>query len=124
MLGEATTGEEAVRILTGRWDLAAPSHWKAEFANVVWKAVQLDRIAAEDADAVISRASALPLESVDVGELWRGAVARAIAAAHPVYDTLFVELAARLGTTMVSYDARLRRKFPSLVKRPALALSR
>jgi len=65
---------------------------EAEFSNVVWKAVQLGRIAADQIDAIIGRAGALPIESVDVAELWRGAVTRAIAAGHPAYDTLFVEL--------------------------------
>ncbi len=119
MLAEAKTGEEAARLLAGRWDLAAPSHWKAEFSNVVWKAVQLKRLAAEQVDPIISRVTALPIESVDVGDLWRGAVMRAIVADHPAYDTLYVELAIRLRTTVASFDSRLRRKFPSIVKSPA-----
>ncbi len=119
VLAESGTGEEATRLLAGRWDLAAPSHWKAEFSNVVWKAVQLKRIAAEETDAIITRVSALPIESVDVAELWRGAVTRAIAAGHPAYETLFVELAIRLKTQVASFDGSFRRKFPSIVTRPA-----
>ena len=118
MLAESGTGEEASRLLAGKWDLAAPSHWKAEFSNVIWKAVQLKRIAAGEIDAIISRVSALPIESVDVAELWRGAVARAIVAGHPAYDTLFVELAIRLRTSVVSFDGRFQRKFPSIVRSP------
>jgi predicted nucleic acid-binding protein len=118
LLAESETGQEAVRLLAGKWDLAAPSHWKAEFSNVVWKAVQLKRIAAEEIDAILSRASALPIESVDVAELWRGAVTRAIVAGHPAYDTLFVELAIRLRTSVASFDRRLQRKFPSIVRNP------
>lgn len=97
----------------------APSHWKAEFSNVIWKAVQLKRIAAEEVDAIIDRAAALPIESVDVAELWRGAVMRAIAANHPTYHTLFVELAVRLETRVASFDTGLQRKFPSIVRSPA-----
>jgi predicted nucleic acid-binding protein len=118
MLAESGTGEVAIRLLAGKWDFAAPSHWKAEFCNVVWKAVQLKRIAAEEIDAIFSRAGALPIESVDVAELWRGAVTRAIAAGHPAYDTLFVELAIRLRTNVASFDRRLQRKFPSIVRSP------
>jgi predicted nucleic acid-binding protein len=118
VLGESTSGEEAARLLGGKWDFAAPSHWKAEFANVLWKAVQFGRIDPEEIDAILNRAGALPIESVDVAELWRGAVARAIAASHPPYDILFVELAIRLGTRVASFDGRLQRKFPSTVKHP------
>lgn len=118
VLGESTSGEEATRLLAGKWELAAPSHWKAEFCNVVWKAVQFGRVGGEEIDAIINRATALPIESFDVAELWRGAVTRAVAASHPAYDTLFVELAIRLRTKVASFDGRLQRKFPSIVKRP------
>jgi predicted nucleic acid-binding protein len=83
ILAESGTSEEATRLLTGTWELAAPAHWKAEFCNVPWKAVRLKRIAAEEIDEIVSRVSALPTESVDVAELWRGAAARAIVAGHP-----------------------------------------
>jgi len=119
VLAESATGEEAARLLARKWDFAAPSHWKAEFSNVIWKAVQLKRIAAEEVDAVFSRVSALPIASVDVAELWRGAVTRAIVAGHPAYDTLFIELAIRLRTNVASFDRRFQQKFPSIVRSPA-----
>ncbi len=119
VLAEYGTGDEASRLLAGKWDFAAPSHWKAEFSNVVWKAVQLKRIDAGEIEAIISRASALPIESVDVAELWRGAVTRAVVTGHPAYDTLFVELAIRLGTSVASFDRRLQRRFPSIVRSPS-----
>jgi predicted nucleic acid-binding protein len=121
-LAEPATGDEATRLLAGKWDFVAPSHWKAEFSNVVWKAVQLRRVAANEIEAIIDRAAALPIESVDVAELWRGAVTRAIAANHPAYDALFVELAIRLKTSVASYDGQLQRKFPSVVKKPGFLL--
>jgi predicted nucleic acid-binding protein len=71
ILAESGTSEEATRLLAGRWALTAPGHWKAEFCNVLWKAVRLERIAAEEIDGIISRFSALPIESVDIAELWR-----------------------------------------------------
>jgi predicted nucleic acid-binding protein len=117
-LGEPARGEEAARLLAGKWELIAPAHWKAEFGNVVWKAVRLGRVAVEQIDAIINRVSALPIESVDVAELWRGAVMRAVAANHPTYDTLFVELAIRSRTSVASYDQQFQRKFPSVVRSP------
>lgn len=121
-LGEPNTGEEAARLLRGKWDFVAPAHWKAEFSNVLWKAVRLGRFAADQVDTIIDRVSALPIESVDVSELWRGAVMRAIAANHPAYDTLFVELAVRLQTSVASYDRSLQKKFPAVVRSPTALL--
>jgi predicted nucleic acid-binding protein len=118
LLGEPTTGDEAAQLLTGKWDLAAPAHWKAELANVVWKAVRSKRLEAAKVERILSLADTLPIQSVEVSELWRGAVARAIAHDHPAYDTLFVELAVRLGTTAASYDRQLRARFPKQVRSP------
>jgi predicted nucleic acid-binding protein len=118
LLGEPRRGREAGRLLASGRGLLAPSHWQAELANVVWKATVLGRLPLERVDAVMAAASRLPVVSVAVSGLWRGAVARAIAVRHPVYDTLFVELAEREGTRVVSYDRAFREKFPGVVVEP------
>ena len=123
LLGEPATGQEATAVLAGRWDLAAPAQWKAELANVVWKAVRLKHLDAAKVDLVLTMAEAFPIRSVDVSELWRGAVGRAMAGEHPAYDTLFVELAVRLGTHVVSYDRQLQARFPEHVRAPRRVLS-
>ncbi len=123
VLGESARGEEAARLLAGRWELIAPAHWKAEFCNVLWKAVRMGRVAAEEIDAIMNHVSALAIESVEVAELWRGAVARAVAADHRAYDTLFIELAVRSRTRMASYDEQLQRKFPTVVRSPRALLA-
>ena len=119
LLGEPATGEQASRLLASAWDLTAPSHWRAEFANVVWKTVRQGRLDIERVDGILAAAEALPIAPVETSELWRGAVARAITVDHPVYDVLFVELAIRLGTQVASYDRQLRARFPEHVRRPA-----
>ncbi len=80
--------------------------------------MRLERLEIEKVDRVLGLAEALPIAPVDVGELWRGAVARAIDADHPAYEALFVELAARFATYVASYDRRLRTLFPAHVRRP------
>ena len=112
-----------MQLIQGKWELAAPAHWKAELCNVAWKAARFGRIGREDSDRVIARASALTIESVDVSELWQGALARALQFEQPPYDTLFIELAFRLDTNVASYDRRLRAKFPSIVRSPAEILA-
>jgi predicted nucleic acid-binding protein len=104
--------------------MLAPAHWKAELANVVWKAAVFHGIAIARCLELLHLAESLPISSVDVAELWRGAVGRAVSARHPVYDTLFVELAVREGMPLASYDAALRRRFPHVVRTPAALLRR
>jgi predicted nucleic acid-binding protein len=36
----------------------------------------------------------------------------------PVYDTLFVELAARTGCPLVTFDKAVLRAFPEIARRP------
>jgi predicted nucleic acid-binding protein len=124
LLGEEPRGAEATRLLAAASPLLAPAHWKAELANVVWKAAVVHGVAHEQCLDVLQLAEALPITSVDVAELWRGGVGRAIAARHPAYDTLFVELAVRERVPLVSYDAALRRRFPDVVRTPAALLRR
>ena len=114
----ALPSPEAAALLRDTTSLFAPSHWKAELANVVWKAVTLGRLDAERIGPILDAAESLAIQTVEVAELWRGAVARAVATRHPAYDTLFVELALRERAPLASYDATLRRRFPDVVVTP------
>jgi predicted nucleic acid-binding protein len=51
-------------------------------------------------------------------------VGRAIASKNPVYDTLFVELAVREKAPLVSFDQKLRRRFPGIVVEPKTLVRR
>jgi len=119
LLGEDRRGREAERLLVGLAEALMPSHWKAEFANVVWKAARAGRLPIDCVEKIMTTASRLPVHSVAVDRLWKGAVARAIATDHPVYDTLFVELAVRQRLPLVSYDRALQKHFPEVVLRPS-----
>lgn len=85
---------------------------------MVWKAARAGRLRSDSVLRVLDMADALDIDSVDCRLLWRGAVARAIAADHPVYDTLFVELAVRRDLPLATYDARLRAAFPEVAVAP------
>ncbi len=123
LLGEEGRGVAATAILQ-RNKLLAPDHWRAELANVIWKAVITERLDENGASMALTLASLLPITNVPVELLWRGALGRAITHRHPVYDTLFVELAEREGTQVVSFDQALRRKFPGLVRTPDAELGK
>lgn len=121
-LAEEPRAVEASRLLARASERLAPSHWKAEFANVVWKAVRFGGLAEKSVSHVLDTIGGLSITTVDVAELWRGAVARGIAAAHPAYDTLFVELAHRERIPLATYDQALWRKFPTVARSPTAVL--
>jgi predicted nucleic acid-binding protein len=123
LLGEPGRGRQAGALLAFGERLLAPAHWQAELANVVWKATVMGLLPVEAVDELIATAARLSIESVAVTDLWRGAVARAIVADHPVYDTLFIELAERSKTRVASYDRALRKKFPELVVEPSALIA-
>ncbi len=96
----------------------APAHWEAELANVVWMAVKTGVLAASDGPARLGLARRLGIESIATATLSQGALLRAIETGVSVYDTLFVELAARSACPLVTFDKALLKAFPDLACRP------
>jgi len=100
----------------------APAHWEAEFANTVWFAVRAGILRPEVGLQRLEAASRLDIQSVSIQTLWHGAVARSIASGVAVYDTLFVELAAREGMALVTFDSKVLAAFPDIAKRAGALL--
>ena len=96
----------------------APAHWEAELANVVWRAVKAGVVSAADGPARLGLARRLGIESIATSTLSQGALLRAIESGVSVYDTLFVELAARSTCPMVTFDKALLKAFPDIACRP------
>ena len=96
----------------------APAHWEAELANVVWMAVRAGVLSAADGPAHLGKARRLGIESSATATLCHGALLRAIDSGVSVYDTLFVELAARSGCPLVTFDKAVLKAFPSIACRP------
>ena len=65
-------------------------------------------------------AARLGIRSVATRRLWRGALARALNSNVAAYDTLFVELAVREHTPLVTFDAKLLAAFPDVSVRPSV----
>ena len=100
-------------------ELQAPSSWEAELANVVWMAVRHEVLSLPDALERLALAERLGIQSVRCSSLWQGALSRACVSGASAYDTLFVELAERIGLPLATYDQRVLDEFPSIAKRPA-----
>jgi predicted nucleic acid-binding protein len=96
----------------------APAHWEAELTNVVWMAIRAGVLSADEGPARLGLARRLGIESVATVTLCQGALLRAVTTGVPVYDTLFVELAARAGCPLVTFDKAILRAFPDIARRP------
>jgi predicted nucleic acid-binding protein len=77
----------------------------------------------EEATRRLSLADALGIHSVSNRTLWRGALVRAHQSGVAVYDTLFVELAARERLPLATFDKGLLKAFPDIAARPAALLA-
>ncbi|MBI4537926.1 MAG: type II toxin-antitoxin system VapC family toxin [Gemmatimonadetes bacterium] len=96
----------------------APALWAAELANVVWMAVRTGILAPDEGQRRLDLAGRLHVRSVSIRTLWQAALARAIASDVAVYDTLFVELAARRRLPLATFDAKILKAFPDVACRP------
>ena len=96
----------------------APAHWEAELTNVVWMAVRSGILPPEEGPVRLSLAKRLSVESVATATLCQGALLRSVASGIAVYDTLFVELAARTGCPLLTFDKAVIKAFPDIAIRP------
>ena len=96
----------------------APSHWEAELSNVLWMAVRSGVLSAADGPVRLGLARRLGIESVATATLCQGALLRAIESGVSVYDTLFVELAARSACPLLTFDKAVLKAFPEIACRP------
>ena len=71
-----------------------------------------------DGPVRLGLARRLGIESVNTATLCQGALLRSVASGIAVYDTLFVELAARAACPLVTFDKVLIKAFPDIAIRP------
>ena len=106
-------GDAPARVLFGRWasdgtEPAAPGLLWLETSNALLTGIRRGRWSGADADAAQARLERIPLQRSDVAS----DLARAFELARrydnwPVYDMVYVALAERLGTELVTADQRL-----------------
>ncbi|GMV23220.1 MAG: hypothetical protein AMXMBFR57_31690 [Acidimicrobiia bacterium] len=118
LLGTPTFVDESRQCFERVDSPLAPAHWEAELANVVWMAAKAGVVSPVDAPARVALAKRLGIESVSTATLSQGALLRAIESGVSVYDTLFVELAARSSCPMITFDKAVLKAFPEIAVRP------
>jgi predicted nucleic acid-binding protein len=102
----------AARALEQTVDVLIPDSFRAEFANVVWQWIRARGVSIDAGLGAIRKAEALVTRVVPVNLLWEEALSLAVQKDHPVYDTVFVALAAFENTRVVTFDRRLLERFP------------
>jgi predicted nucleic acid-binding protein len=118
LLGTPRFAAEAAEFLKGAEEILAPALWEAELANVIWMAVRVNVLPAQEAPSRLALAARLGVQSVPIRSLWHGALVRSLHSSVAVYDTLFIELADRERLTLATFDRKLIQAFPALAKRP------
>ncbi len=104
---EEPLSSAAQQLATVESELIAPDLIVAEVGNVLWKRLRLGEIAEAQAQAI---AVALPralANLVPAAELLPMALTIAAVLDHPIYDCLYLALAERSDTRMVTADRRL-----------------
>jgi predicted nucleic acid-binding protein len=101
--------------LAGR-SLVAPAHFDVEVMSALGRLHRSGDLTEEAALARIERLAAAPIGRVPVAPLLTKAWARR--ADTRLTDALYVELAAELGTVVVTTDLRLARTHPDLTEVP------
>jgi predicted nucleic acid-binding protein len=118
LLGTRPFVDEASRFWHALDAAIAPAVWEAELANVVWMAIRANVLQSDEGRTRLGLAAKLGIQSVPSKTLWHGALERAVRSGVAVYDTLFVELAARENLPLATFDAKLVAAFPKVAVRP------
>jgi predicted nucleic acid-binding protein len=119
VLGTDRFVEEARGFITVLDEAWAPALWEAELANALWMATRHAVLSIEEATNRLTLADGLGIHAVPNRTLWQGALVRAHQSMVAVYDTLFVELAARERLPLATFDSALLKAFPDIAVRPA-----
>ncbi len=118
LLGTEAFVDEARSALRTAVNPLAPAHWEAELTNVLWMAVRSGVLPPDEGPVRLGLARRLGIETVATATLCQGALLRSVASGLSVYDTLFVELAARTGCPLVTFDKGVLKAFPDIALRP------
>ena len=119
VLGTDRFVDEARAFIEALDEAWAPAVWEAELANALWMATRHNVLTIDEAAKRLALADGLGIHAVQNRTLWQAALVRAHQSRIAVYDTLFIELAARERLPLATFDAALLKAFPEIAVRPA-----
>lgn len=98
-------GREAADALLEE-ELIAPALWLLEAANAIWRRSQRGEISAEEAKERLTELHNAPVTTTTIEADLLAAADLASGLAHPVYDCLYLAMAIRENTYVVTADSR------------------
>ena len=108
----------ARRLLEQDHQYLAPDLLFAELGNVIWRKVRGGELLPAQGERLMTDLSTIAVETVPCRRLAKDAYSLAVATGRTLYDALYVALAVRLDTQMITADERLAR---ALFAVPAVA---
>jgi predicted nucleic acid-binding protein len=107
-LAREADSESALRIVVGGNPLAAPDLLPVEVANVLWKKTRRGDMTTEEMRPAITSLLDFGLELHQSVGLLARAADLAVSTGHPVYDCLYLALAAKTNAVLATADRRLQ----------------
>ena len=120
--GAGAIKAEALAVLGFVDVISAPDSLHAELAQTAWRMCRVAGLDPEAAASGLAVATRLVAHCVSTASLSEEAFLLALRVGHAAYDTLFVVLAQRLGTKLVTYDERVLALFPDVAVHPSQLL--
>ena len=101
--------DAAHRLLATPHQYLAPDLLFCEVGNVIWKKVRRGELTADEGERLAADVSSIAVETVPTRGLLRDAHVIAVAAGVTVCDAMYVTLAVRLKTELITADVKLAR---------------
>ena len=98
----------AARLLDTASTLLSPEFMVVEITNALWKKLRRGQLDQTDVEQAVTNLLALEIEWTPSVQLIKHAARLAPELRHPVYDCLYLALAASRGASLASADERLR----------------
>lgn len=114
---EEEGSDAALALLARDEPLIAPTLIVSEVSNVLWKRCRAGSLSRGEADAALWALSCYFAELVHDRDLIKASFHMAVDLDHPVYDCLYVALAAARDCRLVTADARLLARLVKSVHR-------
>lgn len=108
----------ARRLLQSENQYLAPDLLFAETANTIWKKVRRGEVSRRDGEGLVADVGRAAVQTVPCRALAADAYALASASGRTVYDAMYLALALRLDTQLITADERLA---GALAAMPAVA---